>query len=139
MPVYSEEIRVVFSVTNSVCYDQRVLKMAGTIKDMGCVVTIIGRLKHKNHGGNIIPFSNHRFRMLFTKGFLFYTFFNLRLFFYLLFIKCDILVANDLDTLLPSFIVSRIRKLPLIYDSHEYFTGVPELSGRKFVTKVWET
>jgi glycosyltransferase involved in cell wall biosynthesis len=77
--------------------------------------------------------------MLFNKGFLFYKFFNVRLFFYLLFHRFDILVANDLDTLLPNYLVSKIKGLPLVYDSHEYFTGVPEIQNRPFVKWVWKT
>ena len=47
------------------------------------------------------------------------------------------LVANDLDTLPANFLVSRIRRKPLIYDSHEYFTEVPELIGRPVVRAIW--
>jgi len=77
--------------------------------------------------------------MIFSKGFLFYKFYNIRLFFYLLSHRFDLLVANDLDTLLPNFIVSKIKGIPLVYDSHEYFTGVPELEGRPFVKWVWRS
>jgi len=77
-------------------------------------------------------------KMLFRKGPLFYAEYNLRLFFILLVVKADILVANDLDTLPGVFLASRIKKTPVVYDSHEYFTEVPELIGRKGVKSIWE-
>ncbi len=77
--------------------------------------------------------------MLFTGGALFYACFNLRLLTTLLFTKRPaILISNDLDTLPANFIASRIRKVPLIYDSHELFTQVPELIHRKTVQSVWK-
>jgi glycosyltransferase involved in cell wall biosynthesis len=77
--------------------------------------------------------------MIFKRGFLFYKCYNIRLLFYLVFHRCDLLVSNDLDTLLPNYIASKIKKVPLVYDSHEYFTGVPELEHRAFVKWVWST
>jgi glycosyltransferase involved in cell wall biosynthesis len=113
--------------------------MARILNDLGCDITIIGRRRGTCCNNQIVPYRIKRFRMLFKKGFLFYKFFNLRLFFYLILNKSDVLVANDLDTLLPNFLVSRIKKLPLVYDSHEYFTGVPELQSRPFVRWVWKS
>lgn len=129
--------RVVFSVTNCICYDQRVLKIAETVSLLGCQVEIIGRKRGDCCNSNLVPFKTKRFRMIFKKGFLFYKFFNIRLFLFLLFHKQDILVANDLDTLLPNYMISRLKRVPLIYDSHEYFTGVPEIQKRYFVKWVW--
>lgn len=76
--------------------------------------------------------------MVFNRGALFYACFNFRLFFYLLFRKMDLLLANDLDTLPANYLVSRIKRIPLVYDSHEYFTGVPELQDRKIVRGIWK-
>ena len=77
--------------------------------------------------------------MFFNKGFLFYFEYNLRLFFLLLFKKFDVYHANDLDTLLPMWIISSIRRKNLVYDTHEYFTGVPEIQNRLIVKKVWKS
>ncbi len=84
------------------------------------------------------PYPVHRMKLLFEKGPAFYLCFQIRLFFFLLQHPADLLVANDLDTLLPNFLVSRIRKIPLVYDAHEYFTGVPELQDHPLKQKIWK-
>ena len=48
------------------------------------------------------------------------------------------LVSNDLDTLLPNFLVSKIKRKKIVYDSHEYFTEVPELVNRPKTQAIWE-
>src|SRR5512133_2829998 len=101
MPMPSEKKRAAFSVTNCICYDQRVLKIADVVRKLDCEVEIIGRKSGNCCDINAVPFKTKRFWMLFKKGFLFYAFFNIRLFFFLLFHKFDLLVSNDLDTLLP--------------------------------------
>ena len=139
MPFPSNKIKVAFSVTNCICHDQRVQKIAGTISSLGCDIIIIGRRSGDCCDSSSIPFKTKRFRMIFHKGFLFYKFFNIRLFIFLLFHKYDLLVSNDLDTLLPNYLVSKIKALPLVYDSHEYFTGVPEIQDRHLVKWVWKS
>jgi glycosyltransferase involved in cell wall biosynthesis len=139
MPESPNKKRVSFSVTNCICYDQRVLKIAEAVTNLDCNVTIIGRKSGDCCEKNVVPFQTRRFRMIFKKGILFYKFYNIRLFFYLLFHKFNMLVANDLDTLLPNFLISKLKRIPLVFDSHEYFTGVPEIQNRPFVKWVWTT
>jgi len=74
---------------------------------------------------------------LFTSGFLFYAEYNFRLFLKLFFLKKDILLSNDLDTLLPNYLISRVFSKKLVYDSHELFSEVPELINRSFTQKFW--
>jgi glycosyltransferase involved in cell wall biosynthesis len=138
MPLYTKNIKVAFSVTNCICHDQRVHRIASTVSNLGCDITIAGRRLGECCNTDSVPFRTKRFGMIFKRSFLFYMFFNIRLFLYLLFHKFDLLVANDLDTLLPNFLVSRLKRLPLVYDSHEYFTGVPEIQDRPFVKRVWK-
>ena len=129
--------RVVVSVINDLSFDQRVDKVCSTLTNNGFDVLLIGRRLEKS-----LPVSRNyqtsRMNLLFTKGALFYAFFNLRLFFKLLFVKADIFHANDLDTLLANRWASKLCRKPLIYDSHEYFTGVPEIQDRPKVKKAWE-
>jgi len=128
---------VIFSVSNDIVTDQRVLKVATEVSVSGADVTIIGRRLPLSLGTENLGFRIIRYSMLFRKGFLFYLFFNIRLLCTLLRRRPVLLVSNDLDTLPANFIVSRIKNVPLIYDSHEYFTGSPELAGRRFVKAVW--
>lgn len=130
--------RVIVSVINDLNTDQRVHKVCTYIQSRGYDVLLVGRKKRDSQVMEFRNYSTKRFAMLFEKGPMFYAFFNARLFFYLLFHKADILVANDLDTLLPNFLVSRLKRAALVYDSHEYFTEVPELISRPKVQAVWE-
>lgn len=128
---------IIIAVTNDLVTDQRVSRIADTLVDKGYEITLVGRLLP-----NSVPINREygvkRFKLWFNKGSLFYANYNVRLFFYLLFKKFDAVLSNDLDTLLASFTISQIRNKGCIYDSHEYFTEVPELVNRIFQKKVWE-
>lgn len=131
--------RVYISVINDLVTDQRVQRVANMLVQEGMDVTCIGRRRKWSPSIEGELFKVHRFRMLFNKGPLFYLFFNTRLFFKLLFVpEPSLFIANDLDTLPAVYLAARIRKVKLIYDSHEFFTQVPELINRKRVQSIWK-
>ena len=129
--------RAIVSVINDLATDQRVHRTAVTLQETGYAVTVVGRRLSGSLEIKDRPYATRRFRLLRNKGPLFYAAFNLRLCWYLLFKRADLLWANDLDTLLPNFLVSKLKGIPLVYDSHEYFTEVPELQHRPAVKKTW--
>jgi len=127
------------SVTNDLFSDQRVHRTIAVLLSLNANVCAIGRKLNAKYDDSDNAFNIHRFNMLFRKGFLFYAFYNLRLFFYLISRKkIDLLVSNDLDTLLANFLVSKLRSCKLVFDSHEYFTELPELEGRGMVKHFWK-
>lgn len=130
-------MRVVVSVTNDLYTDQRVHKVCTFIQSQGYEVLLVGRLR-KDSFDLQREYQTKRFKLLFDKGALFYASYSFRLFWFLLFTKFDILVSNDLDTLLPNFLAHKIKRKKLVYDSHEYFTEVPELINRPKVQVIWE-
>ena len=105
---------------------------------MGFDILLVGRKLPSSLPVVERNYKTKRFKLLFIKGPFFYALFNIRLFIFLTFSKFYILLSNDLDTLPANFLASKIRNKPLVYDSHEYFTEVPELIGRKRVKKTWE-
>lgn len=128
--------RIIVLVSNDLSHDQRVKKITGTLYEMGFDILLLGR-KTKTSIEFERPYPYKRLSLYFTKGVLFYVMLNIRFFLYLLFKKTDYILANDLDTLLPAYLVSKIKGSKVIYDSHEYFTEAAGLTGRDFQKNVW--
>jgi len=128
--------RAIVSVTNDLSTDNRVHRTCMVLCELGYDVLLVGRAMPGSLP-LIRPYGTRRMRLLFRKGALFYGEYNLRLFFLLLFQRAQLFVANDLDTLLANFLAARLRGRQLVYDSHEYFTEVPELVERPAVRRIW--
>jgi glycosyltransferase involved in cell wall biosynthesis len=129
--------RIVFTVTNDLIFDQRMARICNTLATEGFEVMLLGRKWKISEKLTPKAYIQRRLTCFFNKGKLFYIEFNIRLFFSLLFIKADIICANDLDTLTAAFLASRLKKTKLFYDSHEYYTEVIELVKRPLVRKIW--
>ncbi|MBO4586869.1 MAG: glycosyltransferase family 4 protein [Bacteroidales bacterium] len=118
-----KKIRIAMAVTNDLVTDRRVMRHAEALREAGCEVILIGR---KELGVRA------------KKGWKFYVEYNVRLLWRLLRTKCEVVWANDTDTLLGSYVSSRLKGLKLVMDAHELFPEVPELVGREKVKHVWE-
>jgi hypothetical protein len=111
-------MRILISVVSDLVTDQRVHRTASTLSAQGHDVVLIGREK-KDSQPVRRDYKTVRFRLWWERGPLFYASYNIRLFFYLLFHRADALVSNDLDTLLPNYLISKLRGSKLYYDAHE--------------------
>jgi glycosyltransferase involved in cell wall biosynthesis len=129
--------RVIVCVISDLVTDQRVHKVSLTLRDAGHDVLLIGARRKHSLPLPARGYNAQRIGMLFQRKMLFYTEFNLRLFFRLLLARGDIYLGNDLDVMPAVWLAGRLRGKPVVYDTHEYFLGMPELEGRPVVRKVW--
>ncbi len=123
------------AVTSDIYTDMRVNKVATFLSNNNFQVQVVGR--NTSDFELKVPFETKRFNLWFHRSFLFYLEYNLRFFFYGLFRKADVIVSNDLDTLFACTLLSKLKRVPLIYDSHEYFTESVGLQGRNRVRAFW--
>lgn len=131
--------KVIASVINNYEGDQRVQKVCNSLLKFGFDVEVIATNVRGEPELNF-PYKVHTMHLSFKEGVQLYLDFNSNLFLKLLQTskKGDILLANDLDSLLPNYLVSKIKGLDLVFDSHEIFSEVPTLHNRKFKKRMWK-
>ncbi|WP_240432899.1 glycosyltransferase [Taibaiella koreensis] len=123
---------------NDLNYDQRMIRICRSLTEAGYDVTLIGRAHRNSIPLREQPFRLKRLRIGPGKGKMMYVLYWLRLFWHLLFRKADALCAIDLDTILPVYLVSRIRGIKRVYDAHELFTEMQEVVTRPKEKKIWD-
>jgi len=130
--------KIYCTVTNDLTYDQRMIRICTSLSLAGYQVVLVGRKEAASIPLAPQPFGQRRLRLLFRKGKLFYLEYNLRLFFYLLFRKMDCICAIDLDTIIPCYLVSALRRIPRVYDAHELFCEMKEVVSRPAIYRMWK-
>lgn len=129
---------ILFTVTTDLTYDQRMIRICTSLCNAGYDVTLVGRKLRSSIPLTDQPFKQKRISCFFEKGKLFYAEYNIRLFFYLLFKKMDCIGAIDLDTILPCYFISRLKKTKRVYDAHELFCEMKEIVTRPGIYKIWK-
>ncbi len=129
---------VIIAVTNDLTTDQRINRVAHTLSQNGYIVMLVGHVFNKNNIFNT-QYNYTRFNLPFKTGPLFYLCYNIRLFFFILNTKYDIIVANDTDLLTGAYCANLLKRKRLVFDSHELFTELPELVNKPFNKFIWKT
>ncbi len=129
--------RVIVAVTNDLLYDQRVRRICHTLAGNGYRVLLTGRKLRNSKPLEHLPFKQSRLTTIFRSGPLFYIEYNIRLLTLLLTTRCDIIVPVDTDTMAACATAAVLKRSSLVFDSHELFTGVPELKRRPVVKSIW--
>lgn len=130
--------RIIFTVTNDLSYDQRMIRICTSLANNGYRVTLVGRKMKQSIPLTAQPFSQKRHTCFFSKGVGFYAEYNLRLFVWLLFQKIDCICAIDLDTILPCLFISKLKGTKRVYDAHELFCEMKEIVSRPSRYKIWK-
>lgn len=111
------------AVSNDMLTDQRVMRNVGALREAGYEVTTVCRTD--------LP-------VRWQRGWRFYAAFNWRLWRRLRGMECDVIWANDTDTLLGCWLAAR-GHCRLVMDAHELFPEVPEIQDKPVVKWVWRT
>jgi glycosyltransferase involved in cell wall biosynthesis len=129
--------KIITSAFSNLYTDQRIEKVCRTLHENGYEVELIG---NDWNGAEKMsrPYSFSRIKLISTSLKTAYFEFNWKLYYELKkkANKNTILHANDLDALLPNYLIAKKLNIPLIFDSHEIFSEMPAIQG-KMSQKLW--
>ena len=131
------QTRICFTVTNDLNFDQRMQRICRSLAKNEFQVILTGRKRRHSISLKNENYLQKRIPCFFDKGKLFYIEYSFRLFFSLLFTEFDIICAIDLDTILPCYLISVLKRKKRVYDAHEYFTEQKEIISRKIIKQFW--
>jgi len=131
--------KICLTVTTDLTYDQRMIRICTSLAEAGYDVLLTGRKKKGSLPLAKQPYRQKRLYTFFEKGKFFYMEYNIRLFFYLLTRKADLFCAIDLDTILPVWLISSLKKKPRVYDAHELFCEMKEVVTRPAIYRAWKS
>lgn len=129
--------KIIVSAFSNLYTDQRIEKICKTLHDSGYTIELIGN----NWGGEkelSRPYLISRIGLVSKSLKTAYFEFNWKLYQELKkrSDKNTILYANDLDALLPNYLIAKKLNIPLVFDSHEIFSEMPAIQG-KMSQKIW--
>lgn len=130
--------RIVLTVTSDPEYDQRMIRICTSLQEAAYDVTIIGRKRPSSSGLTPRPYRQLLISQLKRdSGKLFYLTYNLKMLWRLLFIKADVICAIDLDTIVPVYMATLLRRKMRVYDAHELFSEMEEVVRKPAMRKIW--
>jgi glycosyltransferase involved in cell wall biosynthesis len=112
-------------------------RICTSLANAGYKVLLVGRKLENSLPLKNELFQQKRLKCFFNKKIFFYAEYNIRLFFFLLFVRMDLICAIDLDTILPCYFISVCKRKKSVYDAHELFTETKEVITRPVVKKAW--
>ncbi len=130
--------KILFTVINDLTYDQRMQRICRSLSKAGYDVTLVGRQLPHSIALPIEPYKQVRLKCLFNKGKFFYIEYNLRLLFFIIAKKLEVIGAVDADTLMGCTMAGKMKQIKLVLDAHEYFPYVPELNNRPLASNIWK-
>ena len=129
---------IIVTVISDLVTDSRVHKICQTLHNEGYRVLLIGSCNNQSIVLKSRDYQTDRLKTWFRTSALFYAEFNIRLLFRLIWEKADIYLGNDLDIMPATMLVAKVKKKPLVYDSHEYFLGMAGMDQKPIRRSIWK-